>query len=127
MHRLFHRLAAALIVPLLILAAPLPFQLFRCAMDGIPRRACCCHPGEDRSALPKIESYCCDIESVAAPNAVDRHEVGSTKVADAGAQSSVERASPLLAASGAPVWIDRLGRRPALGPPLILLKRSLLI
>jgi hypothetical protein len=120
----------ALLAAPLLMSGALPAQaLLRCAMDGSVRVRCCC-PEAPRSAdasLATSEACCCSVTSDDArqlPPTAPRSEA-----------SGAPLAQPMLGATVLPRPDAALHElRPAgssieaaLGPPIVLLKRSLLI
>lgn len=126
------RVGAALLVLVVVFAGRWSsYTLFRCRMDSIVRRACCCPPAESRSGAPArdvmvVSDSCCDVKTVT---------VGPTiaKAAGRDAGRHFDTLAPLvLVASLAPaIRSDDLPtvreRARGSGPPLILLNCSLLI
>jgi hypothetical protein len=102
------------------------FSLYRCRHDQIARARCCCPPSQaDDSATPTLtRAVCCDVQTVQvtrAPSTTSDSQ-GQPALLHAALASFVVLPLPRVAAMPrAPLT------RAAIGPPILLLKQSLLI
>lgn len=126
-------IAVAAMLPLLLLEGGTASALYRCLHDGVARTTCCCPSDASSSKAPPAaltEACCCKIErsSPAPRQAQARLESTSTSWPSAPVAILVPLVSldhPNAAISTA---LSRAGLDPPYArPPLILLKRSLLI
>jgi hypothetical protein len=128
------RLAAAVILPLMLLASVAQAGvLYRCRVDGKTRHACCC-PAKHQAERPAPigpaarRAPCCDTAAgasvsldpvVTAPDASDLTALVSAAVV----VSPIVLPAPPVAEPPSP----RANAPPRLGPPLLLVKSSRLI
>jgi hypothetical protein len=123
------RWLALLALPL-VLGGALPAQaLLRCALDGNVRTHCCCPPpaqSED-ARMAAADACCCSVtRNDAAPQPIS---AARTAAADASAATAAFVPTTLPAPRSARHGVRpaRSSTQPALGPPIVLLKQSLLI
>jgi hypothetical protein len=122
---------AVAVVPALLLLVCLPGEtMLRCRVDGLLRSTCCCaHQGERQTSGPAVSAReCCDPEV----NANVRPVAEAAAPAEQGLTFTAAAAVPVapIAFVAPPVerWGSTQGGGPAgVGPPLVLLKSSLLI
>jgi hypothetical protein len=126
--------ALALLVPLLFLNGGSARALYRCVFDNVARVECCCPPSA-RPRSVEVEgptlsrASCCELEQpragVHAQARPERSDISQLRAPVAALSAPrLDLASRLAVQTS-----QRLnaGLDPPLGPPLILLKRSLLI
>jgi hypothetical protein len=121
---------ALLAAPLLMSGALPARALLRCAMDGSVRVRCCCPeaPRNEGASLAASEACCCSVASDDArplPPTAPRSEASGAPLA----QPMLGTALLLPRPDAALHELRPAGSsiEPALGPPIVLLKRSLLI
>jgi hypothetical protein len=127
------RWLALLALPLLVAGAAPAQALLRCAMDGALHRHCCCPQGHAaKTPVPspvaaRAPSCCCSVTSDAPRVPAQSAPRASAALDAAPAATAVAVLMPKPAAANHQALPGRAARLPALGPPLILAKQSLLI
>lgn len=122
------RRLALLAVPLLVLTGAPAHALLRCAVDGGVRTHCCC-PERAPQQAPSLEAHdacCCTVagdQSQPLPKGTPSTTAGSQSLPIAFV--AIALPAPRAALHGVPPAVN--AAEPALGPPLVLLKSSLLI
>lgn len=126
------RIAAVLLLAALILAwTASDYALYRCRYSGAVRTSCCCTEAqrEGKTSSPDVlKASCCEVAHVSVTHS--EAEVARARTAkippvpalDLAIQSDFASESPLPSRRAQPGL-----PRKDIGPPLILLKRSLLI
>jgi hypothetical protein len=123
---MIRRVAAAALVPLLLVASVAnAAALYRCRMDGTVRRSCCCPPDDSEAVTQTVsQANCCDVQMVPrrqAPASTEARGIAIAPVIFA-ILHSIDVAPPCVAHRFA-----RTERPRGLGPPLIAVKSSRLI
>ena len=128
------RACAILLLPVLLFAGTSSsFSVFRCRYDQVARHACCCPTHSETVASEPsrtgiiAKTCCCEVETVRAveraPSEASRLSVNDVPVNLLAVLLPTERV-------GVAPSVTRLPRRerpPSVGPPIILLTRSLQI
>ena len=127
--RMARRFAATVMASALALVGAVPgYVRFRCGMDLVARPACCCPAVEQAGALPVstlTKRCCCDIETTTlsgTPGQVSRAELAKLAPLPPAASWSAPSAS-----QGFPGPLLQALDHPGTGPPILLLKHSLLL
>lgn len=123
-----HPAFVALLFPVLLLGVAAPVQALRgCVATTVDRDGCCCRTAHEPAAPPKIERQCCcEVDAPSTPTAPIQASAGVAPAMDSAPIAlaevvSVPRAQRTRTETAPPL------PPPGTGPPLILLKRSLLI